>query len=242
MLRLLQSPRAGHIYHSLSLRDRFRYKSPRRFMRRSEEKQLHTLPFQLRPRERPQRIASVARQLWKHLRQIGRAITSAFALQQQGLLQSRMAFEKTGQLQAGQEALRIRQDIGDRRGEAETLGNLVILSWRLSRYPDALRDGHRALAIWREIGDQRGASEALSNIATVQSSVGDSTKALGTAAEALDISEGIGDDSGIAFALAVLSNTYRKLARYPEALDRAEQALAIRRQTGDLHGEVHPHQ
>ena len=93
MLRLLQPPRSAEIDHAQTLRDGLRYKRPRYFMRRSQEKQLHTLALQLRPRERPQRMASVARQLWKYLRQIGRTITAALTPQQHGLLQAWVAFE-----------------------------------------------------------------------------------------------------------------------------------------------------
>src|ERR1035438_1823775 len=101
MLLLLQPPRTAQIDDAQTVRDGLWYKRPRRFMRSSQEKQLHTLPLQLRPRKRPQRIASITRQLRKYLRQIRRTIPPVFTAKQQRRLQPRMALEKARQLQAG---------------------------------------------------------------------------------------------------------------------------------------------
>ena len=70
-------------------------------MRRSQKKQLHALAFQFRPRERPQRIASVAGQLRKYFRQICPRPSLPFSRRSNtGFSKPRMALENARQLQS----------------------------------------------------------------------------------------------------------------------------------------------
>ncbi|MGC1525591.1 MAG: CHAT domain-containing protein [Phormidesmis sp.] len=63
-----------------------------------------------------------------------------------------------------EQSLAIRQDIGDRRGEGESLNNIGGIYSRLGDYPKALDFYEQSLAIRQDIGDRRGEGESLNNI------------------------------------------------------------------------------
>jgi tetratricopeptide (TPR) repeat protein len=63
-----------------------------------------------------------------------------------------------------QDALAIRQEIGDRLGEGSTLNNIGAVYDNLGQYEVALNFYQDALAIWQEIGNRAGEGATLNNI------------------------------------------------------------------------------
>ena len=66
-----------------------------------------------------------------------------------------------------QEALAIRTEIGDRRGEASCYGNLGTVFQSLGQYDKAKGHLHKALVIRTEIGDKEGEAADLANLGVV---------------------------------------------------------------------------
>ncbi|MGC1218004.1 MAG: tetratricopeptide repeat protein, partial [Phormidesmis sp.] len=63
-----------------------------------------------------------------------------------------------------EQSLAIRQDVGDRRGEGESLNNIGGIYDSLGDYPKALDFYEQSLAISQDIGDRRGEGTMLNNI------------------------------------------------------------------------------
>jgi tetratricopeptide (TPR) repeat protein len=93
-------------------------------------------------------------------------------------------------------ALAISREIGDRRGEDNSLGNLGSTHLQLGDYPKAIECQTAALAISREIGDRRGECNRLGNLGSAHESLGDYPKAIECQTSALAISREIGDRRG----------------------------------------------
>jgi tetratricopeptide (TPR) repeat protein len=76
-----------------------------------------------------------------------------------------------------QESLALYRELGDRRGQAESLNEVgVVYQWQ-GRYEEALARQRESLAIRRELGDPRGEAETLR-------ALGVTLRALGRPAEA----------------------------------------------------------
>ena len=136
-----------------------------------------------------------------------------------------------------EQSLAIRQDIGDRRGEGESLNNIGGIYSRLGDYPKALDFYEQSLAIRQDIGDRRGEGTMLNNIGFIYDSLGDYPKALDFYEQSLAISQDIGDRRGEGTMLNNIGGIYSRLGDYPKALDFYEQSLAIRQDIGDRRGE-----
>ncbi|MEA5464591.1 tetratricopeptide repeat protein [Leptothoe sp. PORK10 BA2] len=63
-----------------------------------------------------------------------------------------------------QQSLAIKREIGDRQGEANSLGNLGSAYYSLSQYERAIDFHQQSLAIDREIGDRQGEALSLNNL------------------------------------------------------------------------------
>jgi CHAT domain-containing protein/Tfp pilus assembly protein PilF len=135
-----------------------------------------------------------------------------------------------------EEALRIAQEIGHRRGEGQLLANLGAVCGELGRRQEAVECLERALAILREIGDRRGAGAVLNSLGTVYYTLGRPQEALEHYQQALTIARQAGDrDLGEA-ALVGLGDVYRKLGQPHEALTNYQHLLNMHRDAGNSRG------
>ena len=87
--------------------------------------------------------------------------------------------------------MEIAREIGDRRGEGATLGNLGTVYADLGETPRAIELYERQLAIVREIGDRRGEGAALGNLCEALAKAGERGQAIARLQEALEIFEEI---------------------------------------------------
>ncbi|OCQ95114.1 hypothetical protein BCR12_06885 [Limnothrix sp. P13C2] len=132
----------------------------------------------------------------------------------------------------------IAREIGDRRGEANSLGNLGNAYYSLGQFQRAIdfHEQHRAIA--REIGDRKGEANALGNLGNDYDSLGQYQRAIEYHEQSLAIDREIGDRQGEAASLGNLGNAYDSLGQYQRAIDFHEQSLAIQREIGDRNGEA----
>ncbi|MEA3338123.1 MAG: tetratricopeptide repeat protein, partial [Chloroflexota bacterium] len=76
-----------------------------------------------------------------------------------------------------EQALGISQEIGDRRGEGNRLGNLGLAYAALGEVEKAIGYYEQALGISQEIGDRRGEGNRLGNLGLAYAALGEVEKA-----------------------------------------------------------------
>ncbi|MBD1929083.1 tetratricopeptide repeat protein [Trichocoleus sp. FACHB-90] len=142
-------------------------------------------------------------------------------------------------LQTFQQVSVIFREIGDRQGEAYSLGSLGSAYGALGQYQQALEFYQQALAIQREIGDRRGEAYSLGGLGTTYQVLGQSQQAIESLQQALAIQREIGDRQGEAYSLGGLGTSYQLLGQYQQAIESYQQALAIQREIGERQGEAY---
>jgi len=139
-------------------------------------------------------------------------------------------------LQHYQASLDIARALGDRQGEAQTLGNIGNVYASQGRWDEALAHYQASLDIFRALGDRHGESTTLMNIGNVYQSQGRWDEALAHYQASLDIFRALGDRHGEANVLGSLGILSRQTGRWDEAIPYYKQKLEICRQLGDRPG------
>ncbi len=136
-------------------------------------------------------------------------------------------------------SLKLREEIGDKRGVSGSLGNIGIIYYNQSDYLNALDFFQRSLKIKEEIGDKNGISHALNNIGGIYQDQGDYPKALDYYQRSLKLGEEIGDKRGVAGYLNNIGIIYKNQGDYPIALDFQQRSLKIFKEIGNKKGISH---
>jgi tetratricopeptide (TPR) repeat protein len=137
-------------------------------------------------------------------------------------------------LQAAATAAR---EIGDRPGEANTLGNLGLAYAALGETRRAIELYQQDLVILREIGDRRGEGATLGNLGSAYATLGETRRAIELHEQALAISRSIGDRRAEGQDLGNLGYAYADLGETRRAIELYEQQLVIAREIGDRRGQ-----
>jgi CHAT domain-containing protein/TolA-binding protein len=164
------------------------------------------------------------------------AASSCDALLQSGITLYRQANYRDA-VQKFQEALTCYQEIDDRQGEGNSLGNLGNAYLSMEQYTTAIEYYEQALAIARDIGDRQGEGTRLGNLGLAYRSMGQYATAIEYYEQALAIARAIGDRQGEGTRLGNLGNAYGAMGQYVTAIEYYEQALALARAIGDRRGE-----
>jgi CHAT domain-containing protein len=127
--------------------------------------------------------------------------------------------------------LAIFEEIGDRSGQANALGNLGNVASSQGRYGEASDYYQRSLAIFEEIGDRSGQANALGNLGTVASSQGRYGEASDYYQRSMDLFEEIraaaGDDAARTSYIAQYAFLYANAVEVAHRLEQDEQAFFI---------------
>ena len=137
-----------------------------------------------------------------------------------------------------EKALAINEEIGDKRGEASSYGNLGTVFQSVGEYDKAKEHLEKALTIRKQIGDKEGEAADYGNLGTVFQSLGEHDKAKEYLEKALAINEEIGDKRGEASSYGNLGTVFQSVGEYDKAKEHLEKALTIRKQIGDKEGEA----
>lgn len=135
-------------------------------------------------------------------------------------------------------ALLIRQQCGDRSGEASTLHQLACIAMYQGYLIDARRMLDQALMIRKEIGDSMGEVTTLHNLATIDLRECSYSAARELFQQTLVLRQHLGDRMGEASAWHQLAALDIRQGRYDEATHKFRTALSIRQETGDKWGEA----
>ena len=136
-----------------------------------------------------------------------------------------------------EQALKIAQEIGDRRGEGNHLGHLGLAFSDLGEPHKAIEFHEQALKIAQEMGDRRGEGKHLNNLGLAFSDLGEPRKAIEFYDQALKILRNIGDRRGEGNCLNNLGIAYSDLGEHRKAIEFYDQALKIAQEIGDRRGE-----
>ncbi|MEH6535650.1 MAG: adenylate/guanylate cyclase domain-containing protein [Psychroserpens sp.] len=138
-------------------------------------------------------------------------------------------------------SLKIREEIGDKKGISASLYNIGNIYLRQGNYPQALDYHQRSLKIEEEIGNIEGVASSLGNIGLIYSEQNNFPKALDYYTKSLKTQEEIGDKHAIAVLLGNIGYNYKRQGNYSKALDYYTKGLKIREEIGYKHGIAFSH-
>lgn len=135
-------------------------------------------------------------------------------------------------------ALDLYRQLNDRRGEAEIIGNLGVLSNRKNEPRRALEYFEQALPILRAERDRDHEARILRSIGFTYTTLGEPFKAVEAIEKALAINRADNEPLGISTALISLSVLSRTIGEVQKAIDQLNEALGIVRQLGNRRNEA----
>ena len=136
-------------------------------------------------------------------------------------------------------SLRIREDIKDDNGVAESLNNIGVIYVNQGEWDFALDYYLKSLAIKEPIGDKKSVATSLNNIAAVYRKQGNNPSAILYYKRSLEIREELGDKRGIAISLNNIGTVYNNMNRLDTALSYFKSSITIREEIGDKRGLAH---
>ncbi|MCC5629840.1 CHAT domain-containing protein [Nostoc sphaeroides CHAB 2801] len=137
-----------------------------------------------------------------------------------------------------QEALKLWQQVDDKRWEANILLGIGKVYSDLGENQEALKYYNQALPIYRAVEDKGGEATTLNNIGLVYDDLGEKQEALKYYNQALTIFRAVEDKRGEATTLNNIGGVYSDLGEKQEALKYYNQALTIFRAVEDKGGEA----
>ncbi len=130
-------------------------------------------------------------------------------------------------------ALKLREEIGDKKGISTSYNNIGIIYTNQGNFPEALKTLLACLKIKEEIGDKIGKATVYGNIGNVYNNLGNYNEALRYQFMDLKIAEEIGDKTLMAFAYGNIGNNYLSLGNYQEALKNQMASLKLLEEVGN---------
>jgi len=124
-------------------------------------------------------------------------------------------------------ALKLNEELRDKKGIASALGNIGNIYIRQENYPKALEYYFRVLKMFEELGSKNEIAISLANIANAYVNQNDLAKALEYNYKALKICDETGDKRGRASNLYNIGNVYEIQHNYTKSLEYAFAALKI---------------
>ena len=135
-------------------------------------------------------------------------------------------------LQSFQEALKIYREIGNRNGEAKSLGNLGMAYEGLGQYQQAIEFYWQQLMIAREIDNRNEEVKSLYRLGIVYFNLKQYQQAIEFYQQSLVITRKIGDRFREAGTLNTLGLIYDRLGQDQKAIEFHQQSLAIAQELG----------
>lgn len=132
------------------------------------------------------------------------------------------------------EALRLRESAGDRRGVAEVLVGIGGILGDAGQPQRALEFLRLALAVNERIGDRRGAATCRSDMASALFDLGDTNSAFDEARRAFQAHEKIGNPRGMAWAECVMGMVLARRGQARGALAEMDRCIRRARRQGEL--------
>ncbi|TDV51053.1 AfsR/SARP family transcriptional regulator [Actinophytocola oryzae] len=139
----------------------------------------------------------------------------------------------TEALGLARQALELWVELGDVRGEANTLSAIAMTARGLGDLAGAAEHYETALDRYRRIDDERGQANTLDLLGVLNEFRGDPDTAERNHLAAVDLLRRVGNKAGLAHALDNLGTVRQRLGRLDEAFANHAEARAIAIETGD---------
>jgi CHAT domain-containing protein len=133
--------------------------------------------------------------------------------------------------------LKLREELGDRKGMAASLTSMATIYKDLGDYPTGIEYFNRSLKIREEINDQTGIANCLNGLGVIYGDQGNYALALESYTRSLAIREKMNDKKGIAGSLINMAYIYSVTGDYTKALTFYAKGLVMLEETGDKRGE-----
>jgi tetratricopeptide (TPR) repeat protein len=127
------------------------------------------------------------------------------------------------------------RQIGDRRGEGNTLGNRGLVHWTLGEYSKALAQLRQSHNIFQEIGFKKGQAVTLGNLGVAYQKFGQHAEALRCYEKALALRREIHDRAGEGHDIVNIGVTYRHLGDFEKAIQHLEVGKSVAREVGSAY-------
>lgn len=134
-------------------------------------------------------------------------------------------------------SLEAARQIGDIKGESQSLVGLGLMYDRRHEWDKAINFYEKSLAIQRRVSDLNGQSHSLNNLGIIYQRQNIWDKAVDCCLEDLDICRQTGDLYGESKSVHNLGNIYNALHQWDEAIDCYLKSLSIKRSLRDRNGE-----
>ncbi len=146
--------------------------------------------------------------------------------------------EKSPALEYYNQALELYQAVGDRTGEAATLGNIGQVHSAQYKHQQAQQCYEQALTLYRTIGDRGGQANILTNMGRLAARQSDNAGALKYYQQALPLYGAVDDWGGEALVLTNIGRVFSKMGDKTQALDYYQQALPFLQAVGNQEAEA----
>ncbi|MCP4131213.1 MAG: tetratricopeptide repeat protein, partial [bacterium] len=136
-----------------------------------------------------------------------------------------------------EKSLKIRRDLGDKRGEGSVLNNIGQVYEARGDHTRTLEYLEMSLEVFREVRDKSGEGVAINNLSQVYGALGNYSKSFDYLKEALKISRELGDKNTENSILANFGSIYHIRGDSRKALEYLEKSLKICREVGSKNRE-----
>jgi tetratricopeptide (TPR) repeat protein len=137
-----------------------------------------------------------------------------------------------------QQALKLRQIMGDKPAEAKTLTDIADILNKQGKKQEAIDKLNQALEIQRQIKSRPEEANTLETLGDVYLSLGAYPESLNAYEKVLSLDQIIGNHSDEVLTLSNIGDVYRKLQNYPQALNYYQKSLEISKKTGNCNYEA----
>lgn len=141
-------------------------------------------------------------------------------------------FPKALDLQA--QSVKIKEQLGDKRGMAGSLINMGNIYNTQGYYPKALQYYQRGIKICEEIGEERFKANALNNIGLIYKKQGEYVQALEYFTQSLQIWEQLDNKKGMAMLLINLGSISSEKGDLTQALSYCQRGLRIAEEISEM--------
>jgi tetratricopeptide (TPR) repeat protein len=135
-------------------------------------------------------------------------------------------------------SLRLRRELGDKRGIAASLSSLATVAYHQGNYEHAIPMYTESLSLYRELGDKEGISRTLNNLGALAEMQGSYQEAATLYQESLVLSIELGGQQDRANALFNLGSVLARLADHARAIPLLEESHTRYQALGDKEGMV----
>lgn len=135
-------------------------------------------------------------------------------------------------LDFAQQALHMKQELGDRDEIGKTYNQLGLIYWEQANYPSAIQHFQQAIEIATAVNDKQLEGSARNNLGLVFDEQGDYKQSLAQHQRALELHRSTHFERGEGDTLGNIGGVYLLLGQFREALSYYQQALAISERLG----------